>query len=130
CFHCHGPDKAKRKGDLRLDSEAGARAVIVAGDLEASEVYHRITSPDGSERMPPPDSGRSLTPGQVTLIRRWIEQGATWGAHWSLVPPGRPIPPAAPHGTPPGRGTPSMPSSWRGSIGKGSLPPPTRTRPP
>ena len=20
CFHCHGPDKAKRKGDLRLDS--------------------------------------------------------------------------------------------------------------
>ncbi len=95
CFHCHGPDKAKRKGDLRLDSEAGARAVIVAGDLEGSEVYRRITSTDESERMPPPDSGRTLSPDQVARIRRWIEGGATWGAHWSLVAPKRPTPPAA-----------------------------------
>src|SRR3954454_20976434 len=65
CFHCHGPDKAQRKADLRLDKEDGALAVIVAGDLEASEVYHRITSSDESERMPPPDSGRSLSPDQV-----------------------------------------------------------------
>src|SRR5688572_19535596 len=65
CFHCHGPDKAQRKADLRLDTEEGAREVIVAGDLEASEVYHRITSRDDSERMPPPDSGRSLAPAQV-----------------------------------------------------------------
>src|SRR5581483_11343113 len=26
CFACHGPDKGKRKGGLRLDTEAGAFA--------------------------------------------------------------------------------------------------------
>ena len=26
CFQCHGPDKARRKADLRLDTEAGAFA--------------------------------------------------------------------------------------------------------
>jgi hypothetical protein len=94
CFHCHGPDKSRRKGDLRLDVEADARAVIVAGNLGESEVHRRITSRDEDERMPPPDSGRSLTPGQVETIRRWILQGAPWAAHWSLVPPTRPtLPP-------------------------------------
>src|SRR5262245_34579389 len=26
CFRCHGPDARQRKGDLRLDTDAGARA--------------------------------------------------------------------------------------------------------
>src|SRR4051812_20476404 len=45
CFHCHGPDKAQRKAGLRLDVEADARGVIVAGDPGASEIHRRITSP-------------------------------------------------------------------------------------
>ena len=28
CYQCHGPDENERKGDLRLDTEAGSRAVI------------------------------------------------------------------------------------------------------
>ena len=35
--------------------------------------------------MPPPDSGRSLTPGQRNLLRQWIEEGAVWEEHWSFV---------------------------------------------
>ena len=31
CFQCHGPDDAKRKGGLRLDTEAGARGVTKSG---------------------------------------------------------------------------------------------------
>src|SRR5437868_15377689 len=48
CFHCHGPDKAKRKADLRFDTEAGAFAslgdhrAIEPGNLEKSEMYQRL----------------------------------------------------------------------------------------
>ncbi|MHC5544372.1 c-type cytochrome domain-containing protein, partial [Singulisphaera rosea] len=98
CYHCHGPDKAQRKGGLRLDLEAEARKAISAGNLDESEVLRRITSEDPDERMPPPDSGRSLTSGQVETIRRWIRQGSPWEAHWSLVPPRPRTPPDSPGG--------------------------------
>src|ERR1700752_2284756 len=71
CYHCHGPDKAKRKAGLRLDSEAGAFAagrggdkILVPGDPRKSELYLRITATDESERMPPPKSGRKLSKEQ------------------------------------------------------------------
>src|SRR5436190_15613732 len=63
CYKCHGPDKAQRKADLRLDTEAGAFAklgdggtAIVPGDLAKSELVRRISSADDDERMPPADS--------------------------------------------------------------------------
>src|SRR5579864_7597958 len=96
CFGCHGPDKAKRKADLRLDSEASAFAdlggyrAIVPGDLDNSELYQRITAEDPEERMPPKESGRALSPEQIDAIRRWIEQGAKWQKHWALLAPERP----------------------------------------
>jgi hypothetical protein len=43
--------------------------------------------------MPPPKSGPPLAREQVDLIKRWIDQGAKWGAHWSFTPPDRPQPP-------------------------------------
>src|SRR5215510_9760396 len=87
CFHCHGPDKAKRKADLRLDTEEGAFAdrggyhALVPGKPDASELLRRITAKDEAERMPPARSGRQLTPAQIDLVRRWIEQGARWQKH-------------------------------------------------
>lgn len=93
CYQCHGPDKAQRKADLRLDNEAGAfadlggRHALVAGDPEHSELYLRIVSQDENERMPPPKSGKRLTKAQVGLLARWIEQGAKWQKHWSFLPP-------------------------------------------
>jgi hypothetical protein len=96
CFHCHGPDAATREADLRLDDPASALAerdgyrVIVPGDLEASELYRRITSTDEYERMPPVDSGRTLTAAQRALLKQWIEQGAEYQPHWSFVTPARP----------------------------------------
>jgi mono/diheme cytochrome c family protein len=97
CFQCHGPDKAKRKAGFRLDTEEGAFAglrkggrAIVPGDLAKSELYRRITA-KGDERMPPAKSGHILTTEQIELIRRWIEQGAKWQKHWSLIKPERPM---------------------------------------
>jgi mono/diheme cytochrome c family protein len=93
CFACHGPDAATRKAKLRLDIEAGAladlggRRAVIPGDLDASELYWRITSDDETEHMPPASSGKRLPPEQVAILRRWIEEGARWQPHWSLIAP-------------------------------------------
>ncbi len=99
CFQCHGPDKAKRKAGLRLDTEAGAFAdlgghrALAPGDLGQSALYQRITAADPAKRMPPAKASRRLTPAQIDLLKRWIEQGAKWQPHWAFIPPARPAPP-------------------------------------
>jgi hypothetical protein len=96
CFQCHGPDKAKRKADLRLDTEEGVfadrgnHAALVPGEPAKSELFRRVTTEEETERMPPPRSGRRLTPRQIELLRRWIEQGAKWQKHWAFLTPERP----------------------------------------
>jgi hypothetical protein len=97
CYHCHGPDAARRKAGLRLDTEAGAFAnlgggtrAVVPGDPGRSEMIRRITSAEDEERMPPAKSGRKLTPRQVEILRRWVARGAKWQKHWAFLPPVRP----------------------------------------
>jgi hypothetical protein len=105
CFACHGFDKNQRKADLRLDLEEGAFAardgdpVLVRGKPAESALFQRITRTKAG-RMPPPKTGKSLTPRQIELIRLWIEQGAKYEKHWSLIPPKRPAVPR-PKGTTP-----------------------------
>jgi hypothetical protein len=97
CFHCHGPDPSHRKADLRLDNETEAKLdrdglkVIAPGDLNASELWQRLITDDEDEIMPPPDSHRkALSEAEKDIVRRWIEEGATWGKHWSFEKPVRP----------------------------------------
>ena len=96
CYACHGPDENARKGDLRLDLEANAfapldslkqRFAIVAGNLENSQLIHRIVSPDPEELMPPPESNLQLSLREIEILKRWIEQGAEWKPHWSYIQP-------------------------------------------
>src|SRR5262249_32365651 len=81
CFQCHGPDSAKRKAKLRLDTEEGAfadrdgRKAIVPSSPDQSELFRRITATEESERMPPAKAGGRLAARDIDLIRRWIEQG-------------------------------------------------------
>ncbi len=97
CYSCHGWDSNKRKAGLRLDTREGlflaARDAypVVPGKLRLSELYQRITSRDPKERMP--HTGKKLTSRQVTLVKRWIEQGAKWEDHWAFEPVVRPTPP-------------------------------------
>ena len=91
CFNCHGPDETHRQADLRLDVEDSVlqqrddHAVVVPGDLQASELIARITSRDADLQMPPPDSGREpLSKQEQDLLQRWIKQGAQWGQHGPL----------------------------------------------
>jgi mono/diheme cytochrome c family protein len=101
CFACHGPDQGKREADLRLDTKAGldlAREarVIPAEVGDVSELVRRITSGDPDERMPPPGSGRELSPRQIDVLRRWVAQGALWQKHWAYIVPARVDPPGGP----------------------------------
>ena len=96
CFPCHGPDGESRAAGLRLDLEVGlfgeaesGITPVVAGDLEGSEAYQRVTSLDAEYRMPPEEAGPPLTAEQIRTIRAWISSGAPFGDHWAFVKPVR-----------------------------------------
>ncbi len=96
CFSCHGADSASRKGDLRLDKrEAAIEAkAIIPGKIGESAIWERITSDDKDLVMPPPSSHKVLTAEQKSILKRWIESGAEYEAHWSFIVPTRPALPA------------------------------------
>lgn len=103
CYKCHGPDATERKGGnggLRLDTPTGAfqdlggYAAIVPGKPEKSELIRRIRSTDAGERMPPPETGKTLTESEIALLEKWIALGAPYAEHWSYRPVVRPpLPP-------------------------------------
>jgi len=97
CYPCHGPDENKRKANLRFDRKQDAfkrlkdgTIAIVPGDLAQSELARRLTATNTDDRMPPPSSGRKMTPAQEDLLLRWIKEGAKWQPHWSFVTATRP----------------------------------------
>ncbi len=98
CFVCHGQDESTREANLRLDHfefatrERRGGAAIVPGNSAQSELIRRITADDPDDRMPP-SGGRheALSPEQVELFRRWIDEGATYEEHWAFAAPSRPI---------------------------------------
>lgn len=95
CFACHGPDKAARKADLRLDQREPAlkSEAIVPGKPDESEAIRRVFSTDKSEQMPPPESHKKLTQQEKELLRRWVAAGAEYQPHWSFIAPVRSLPP-------------------------------------
>ncbi len=100
CFQCHGPDQEARQANLRLDTEAGAFSerrsgpTIAPSDAAASLVFQRITHENDRRRMPPAATNKTLTAEQIDILRRWIDQGATWDQHWSFEPVERTSTPA------------------------------------
>lgn len=108
CFECHST--AKREGGLNLAVAAEARqggdsgiAAAVAGDLDASAIYQRVTSTDPEDRMP--YRREALSEAEIETLRAWILAGADWGDsapaaparvptdHWAFQPPVQPVPP-------------------------------------
>lgn len=78
CWKCHG--ETVQKGELALHtpamiqkgSESGA--VIVAGKSTESRLYELVKHGE----MPPDQQG-TLTESEVDLVRRWIDEGASFG---------------------------------------------------
>jgi hypothetical protein len=107
CFACHGPDANKREAGLRLDiaenaydalKENPGKFGITPHKIDQSEVYHRITSGDPNEMMPPPESNLKLTEEDIELIKKWIQQGAVYEPHWAFVTPKKSELPKVSHG--------------------------------
>jgi hypothetical protein len=101
CFACHGQDDPHRAAKLRLDRRDGAvrklrdgRTAVVPGAPGQSELVRRVSAEDADVRMPPAETGNRLTPAQVAVLRRWIEEGAPYAEHWAFVKPQRPALPA------------------------------------
>ena len=101
CASCH--TDGTYKGGLSLDTRETLlkSSAVVVGKSAESELVDRITTDDPDTRMPP--KGKRLTPGEVVLIKAWIDHGAVWPADITFksedyVPPLRPrrvtLPPA------------------------------------
>jgi hypothetical protein len=100
CYDCHGATKPK--GGLQLTTrslalkggESGEPA-FVPGQSKRSALMERVTTSDENDVMP--QKGDRLSPAQVELLRRWIDQGAEWPddvKHWAYEKPARPTVPA------------------------------------
>lgn len=98
CVSCHGG--VKQAGGVSfvyreraLATQKSGRAPIVPGDVASSELLTRVRATDPEMRMPPPEHGKALEPGQVETLERWIKEGAPWAEHWAFVPQQGPPPP-------------------------------------
>jgi hypothetical protein len=99
CERCHG--EKNDEGGLRLSQPADALGeadseipIVVPGHAAKSLLIRRIVDAEAGELMPL--DGDPLTQQEVDLLRRWINQGATWpeaierGKHWAYEPIRRP----------------------------------------
>jgi len=95
CFKCHQKEheeegKVKKpKGGLRLDGAAvlmkGGKEYpdenVVAGKPDASWLVKTMALPDSDDMaMPPEGKGDRVTPANIDLIKKWISEGANFGA--------------------------------------------------
>lgn len=77
CAHagCHSGSNP-REGVLLTNYQSIIQTADVrAGRPDNSDLYEVITETDNDKRMPPPPASR-LSPQDIALVRRWIEQGA------------------------------------------------------
>jgi len=97
CISCHGGVRAKGGFSLLFQADALARTAsgkpaIVPGDPDHSEMIRRLTLNDPEERMP--YKHEPLSSEEISILRKWVAQGAHWGEHWAYIPVAAPEPPA------------------------------------
>jgi hypothetical protein len=81
CAACHNEETPK--GRYRLDTFASLRkpgesdaAPLVAGKASESELYRLLVEADPHDRMP--QKADALPKEEITLIKRWIDEGAVF----------------------------------------------------
>ena len=121
CLYCHGPDALQRQADLRLDvrEDAIGASALLPGNASESKLVQRIFSDDPDLLMPPADSNRKLSEEQKSILKRWIDQGASYQKHWAYELPQRPKFPGDPSDTSPPKAIDSLvkqPLELRGLV--------------
>ncbi|HEY9176184.1 MAG TPA: c-type cytochrome domain-containing protein [Flavipsychrobacter sp.] len=71
---CHDA-LTKSEGFQFTDYNSIVSKEFVPGNADATELYEKITEDKADKIMPPPPNS-PLTSAQITLIRRWINEGA------------------------------------------------------
>lgn len=89
CISCHGGVKKKGGFSLLFREEAlspteSGHPAILPGDAANSELIKRLHSTDPEERMPYKED--PLTKEEISILTRWIDQGAPFNLHWSYQP--------------------------------------------
>ncbi len=101
CTSCHGGVKQAGgvsfiQREKALGVGKSGRPTVVPGRPEASEMLRRVSLPaDDDDRMPPEGhgEGKGLSRAEAEVLRRWVAEGASWGAHPMFVKPEpRPLP--------------------------------------
>jgi hypothetical protein len=83
CLKCHGPERPK--SHFRIDDrdallKGGEVGVaVIPGQSAKSPLIHYVAGLAEDMEMPPKGKGDPLTPGQISLLRAWIDQGLPWG---------------------------------------------------
>ena len=97
CEKCHNANK--KKGDLRMDEIAlfkkgGKNGVIFKANLvDESEFIKRILLPESDEHHMPPKGKNQVSENELSLMKWWIEQGATFDKKVSQLNINEPIKP-------------------------------------
>jgi uncharacterized membrane protein len=73
---CHDPGTAQDGIVFTSYANAMASGEIKPGNPNDSDVYENLVENDPDKKMPPPNSGVTLTSHQINLIYKWIAQGA------------------------------------------------------
>ncbi len=79
--------KRKKEGQEPLPADGKKSFAIMPKNIKDSSLVSRIYTDDQDDLMPPPDSHLKLSEHEKGLLKKWIEQGAEWGHHWSFEPP-------------------------------------------
>lgn len=84
CLRCHGPEKPRshfRLDDRSAALKGGSDGVdIIPGNGDGSALIRYVSGKDKDIQMPPAGKGDPLTTNQVSLLKKWIDQGASWSA--------------------------------------------------
>jgi uncharacterized membrane protein len=79
CGQCHREGKMKGQFSVQtletLMKGGKTRAAIVAGSLNKSELFNRITLDPSNEKYMPADGKTPLTKAEIEIIQWWIEKG-------------------------------------------------------